>query len=134
MTKLTAIEGIGEKFQAKLHEAGIRSTEELLRVGATPQGRTALAEKSGVKPALILEWVNHSDLFRIKGVGPQYADLLEAAGVDTVPELARRKPENLLKKMEEVNGSKNCVRRLPLQQQVTAWIEQAKLLERVIKY
>mgnify|MGYP000862628398 FL=1 len=93
-----------------------------------------MAAKSGIKPELILKWVNNADLFRIKGVGSEYAELLEAAGVDTVPELAKRKAENLVKRMAEVNNDKHLVRRLPVEKQVSGWVAQAKTLERIVKY
>jgi predicted flap endonuclease-1-like 5' DNA nuclease len=134
MTKLVDIEGIGEVYAKKLETAGVASVEELLKIGATPKGRKETAEKSGISDALILEWVNHADLYRIKGVGSEYADLLEAAGVDTIPELAQRKPENLVAKMAEVNAAKKLVRRLPVLEQVVDWVEQAKKLPRVIEY
>ena len=91
-------------------------------------------QKSGISETKILEWVNHADLFRVKGVGSEYTDLLEAAGVDTVPELAQRKAENLVQKMIEVNQTKKLVRRLPVLSQVADWIEQAKHLPRIIQY
>jgi predicted flap endonuclease-1-like 5' DNA nuclease len=134
MTKLTVVEGIGGTYAAKLIEAGIRTAEALLKAGATPKGRKELAEKSGITEKLILEWVNHVDLFRIKGVGEEYSDLLEEAGVDTVVELAQRKPENLLAKMVEVNAAKKLVRQLPVLAQVVSWVEQAKKLDRMIQY
>ncbi len=134
MAKLSYIEGIGQAYEAKLREAGIRSTGELLKKGATPEGRKELAAKAGIKPELILKWVNHADLFRVRGVGAEYSELLEAAGVDTVPELAQRKPENLYKKLIEVNNEKKLVRRLPTEQQVAEWIAMAKTLERVVTY
>jgi predicted flap endonuclease-1-like 5' DNA nuclease len=134
MTKLIEIEGIGEAYQKKLAEAGVNSIESLLKAGATPKGRKELAAKSGITPDLILEWVNHCDLFRIKGVGSEYSDLLEEAGVDTVIELAKRKPENLLEKIIEVNESKKLVRRPPSLSMVTSWVEQAKNLPRAIEY
>jgi predicted flap endonuclease-1-like 5' DNA nuclease len=134
MASLITIEGVGEAYAAKLREAGIGSTEVLLERGAAPKGREEIAAKSGINAKLILQWVNHVDLFRIKGVGEEYADLLEEAGVDTVPELAQRKAENLYQKLAAVNGEKSLVRRLPTQAQVTAWIEQAKQLPRVITY
>jgi predicted flap endonuclease-1-like 5' DNA nuclease len=114
MTKLVEIEGIGAKYAGKLKAAGIGTTEALLAKGATPKGRKEIAEASGIGDALILEWVNHVDLFRIKGVASEYADLLEEAGVDTIPELAQRKAENLFNKMNEVNAAKKLVRRPPV--------------------
>jgi predicted flap endonuclease-1-like 5' DNA nuclease len=134
MAKLEDVEGIGKVYAQKLAGAGVTSTQDFLKKGATPQGRKAMAEKSGVSDKLILEWVNHVDLFRIKGVGSEYADLLEAAGVDTVPELAQRKAENLLQKLAEVNATKKLVRRLPVLSQVEDWVKQAKALPRVIQY
>ena len=134
MTKLIDIEGIGKAYAGKMKTAGAATIETLLKMGATTKGRKELAEKSGVSDAKILEWVNHADLFRIKGVGAEYADLLEAAGVDTVPELAQRKAENLFQKMGEVNKTKKLVRRLPVLAQVADWIDQAKRLPRMIQY
>jgi predicted flap endonuclease-1-like 5' DNA nuclease len=134
MAKLIDIEGIGEKYTAKLKAAGIQTTDALLAKGSTPKGRKEIAEGSGISEKLVLEWVNHVDLFRIKGVGSEYADLLEEAGVDTIPELAQRKAENLVTKMNEVNAAKKLVRRLPVLSQVASWIEQAKNLPRVITY
>jgi len=134
MTKLIDIEGVGEAFAGKMKTAGVATIETLLKKGASPKGRKELAEKSGISEAKILEWVNHADLFRVKGVGSEYSDLLEAAGVDTVPELAQRKAENLFQKMTEVNQAKKLVRRLPVLSQVTDWIEQAKHLPRIIQY
>jgi len=134
MAKLIAIEGIGQVYAGKLQAAGLTSTEALLEQGATPQGRQALAEKTGISGHLILEWVNRADLFRVKGVGEEYSDLLEAAGVDTVPELAQRNAENLYAKLAEVNAAKKLVRRLPTQAQVADWVGQAKDMPRVVTY
>ena len=134
MTKLVDIEGIGPVYAAKLQKAGVGSAEALLDQGATPKGRKEIAEKSGISDGLILEWVNHVDLYRIRGVGSEYADLLEEAGVDTVPELAQRKPEHLLEKMTAVNAEKKLVRRSPVLSQVQSWVEQAKKLERKVRY
>ncbi|HOF60295.1 MAG TPA: DUF4332 domain-containing protein [Candidatus Latescibacteria bacterium] len=134
MANLVEVEGIGEAYAKKLAAAGIRTTDALLAKGATPEGRKEIAAKSGISAKMILEWVNHVDLFRIKGVGQEYADLLEAAGVDTVPELAQRKPGNLVEKMAEVNKKKKLVRQLPVETQVARWIAQAKELPRKIKY
>ena len=113
MAKLEAVEGIGPVYAEKLREAGIATTEALLKQCATRQGRRELAAQTGLSEKQLLEWANHLDLFRIKGIGPEYADLLEAAGVDTVPELAQRVPENLYQKLTEVNATKKLVRRLP---------------------
>ncbi len=134
MTKLVDVEGIGKVYAGKLATAGIASCEALLKAGATPKGRKDIAEKSGVADSLVLEWVNHVDLFRIKGVASEYSDLLEEAGVDTVPELAQRTATNLYKKMVEVNSSKKLVRKLPTESQVADWIAQAKKLPRTINY
>lgn len=134
MTKLTEVEGIGEVYAQKLKDIGIDTTEKLLEQGASPKGREEIVEQSGISKKLVLKWINRADLFRIKGVGAEYADLLEAAGVDTVPELAQRNPENLYQKLLEVNQEKELVRRAPSQDQVSAWVEEAKGLPRVITY
>ena len=132
--KLTIIEGIGEPYEQKLKEAGIISVEKLLESCSSKKSRAKLAENSGITEKLILKWANYADLFRIKGVGGEYAELLEAAGVDTVPELAKRKADNLAAKMAEVNSAKKLVRRIPNVKQVESWIEQAGKLQRIIQY
>ncbi len=134
MASISAIEGIGETYGAKLKALGISTTEALLERAATPKGRRDLAEALGVSEKLVLKWANRADLFRVKGVGEEFSDLLEAAGVDTVPELAQRVPENLHKKLLEVNASKKLVRRPPSLSEVTDWVEQAKQLPRVLTY
>lgn len=134
MAKIIDVEGIGPKYAGKLEKAGVRTTEGLLKVGATPKARKDLATNSGISEELILEWVNRVDLYRIKGVGSEYSDLLENSGVDTVVELAQRKGANLFTKMEEVNKAKKLVRKLPTKDQVEDWIAQAKKLPRVVKY
>jgi predicted flap endonuclease-1-like 5' DNA nuclease len=134
MTKLVDIEGVGPAYAAKLETAGVKDSEALLKMGATPKGRKELATKSGIDGTLILKWVNRVDLARVKGIGSEYADLLEAAGVDTVVELATRKPENLVAKMNEVNAAKKLVRKLPSLSQVEDWVKQAKGLPRAISY
>lgn len=134
MASIEQISGIGPVYGERLRSMGIQTTEALLRAGATPEGRQELAEKIGVSADTVLKWVNRADLMRIGGIGEQYSDLLEAAGVDTVPELARRNPENLHQKLAEINAEKRLVRRLPNQDMVANWIEQAKSLERVISY
>ena len=134
MAKLVDIEGVGEVYAQKLKSAGVGSTDALLKQGASPKGRKEIAEKSGISEKLVLEWVNHVDLFRIKGVGSEYADLLEEAGVDTVKELAQRKAENLFQKLGEVNQAKKLVRRLPTLAEVERWVDQAKKMPGVITY
>ncbi len=134
MTKIVDVEGIGPVYAQKLTDAGIATTEALLEKGASPKGRKEIAEKTGIGDALILKWLNRVDLGRIKGIGSEYADLLEAAGVDTVPELAKRVPANLAKKMEEINTAKKLTRKLPTEKQVADWVEQAKKLPRAITY
>lgn len=134
MSGIAEIEGIGPKYAEKLKANGITSVEKLLTAGATSKGRKEIAEKTQISDALILEWVNRADLFRIKGVGEEFSDLLEAAGVDTVKELAQRKPENLLAKLTEVNLEKKLVRRMPVLNAVTDWVKQAKELPRVVEY
>jgi len=134
MASIEQISGIGPTYGERLRSLGIRTTEALLKAGATPQGRQELAEKVGVSADTILKWVNRADLMRITGIGEQYSDLLEMAGVDTVVELARRNPENLYQKLIEVNAEKGLVRRLPNQAMVADWIEKAKGLERAVSY
>jgi predicted flap endonuclease-1-like 5' DNA nuclease len=134
MAKLEQVEGIGFKYAADLRKAGVRGTKDLLNKGGTAQGRKEIAQASGIGSALILEWVNHVDLFRIKGVGEEYSDLLEEAGVDTVVELAQRVPANLHKAILEVNARKRLVRRPPSQKMVSGWVSQAKRLPRKVHY
>ncbi len=134
MTKLTEVEGIGEAYASKLSAAGCTTQEQLLEDCGQPKGRKDLAEKSGISEKMILKWTNRADLARIKGVGSEYADLLECAGVDTVPELAQRNAANLHAKMAEVNAEKNLVRTLPSESSVAGWVEQAKGLPRAIHY
>ncbi|MBO3802965.1 MAG: DUF4332 domain-containing protein [Candidatus Brockarchaeota archaeon] len=134
MPKIEEIEGIGPEYAKKLGEAGVKTTEDLLKAGATKDGRKALADKTGISEKLILEWTNLADLFRIKGIGEEYSDLLEEAGVDTVVELSKRDPENLHAKILEVNKEKKLVRRPPSLDQVKDWVKQAKKLPRKVEY
>ena len=134
MTALVDIEGIGEVYAEKLKSAGVTSVEKLLELGATPKGRDDLARQTGISQDLILKWVNRADLYRVKGIGAEYSDLLEAAGVDTVVELAQRNPEALYKKLDEINAEKKLVRRMPTPDQVKEWVEQARQLPRAIHY
>lgn len=134
MAKIIDIEGIGPVYAEKFIAIGVKTVERLLKEGATPKGRQDLADKTGISRTLILEWVNHADLYRIKGVAEEYSDLLEEAGVDTVPELAQRNPENLYVALVETNKAKKLVRKLPSPRQVADWVEQAKHMDRVIQY
>lgn len=132
--KVIDIEGVGAAYAEKLTAAGVVTTAQLLEKCAAPAGRKALAEETGISDKLILKWANHADLFRVKGVGPQFAELLEAAGVDTVKELAHRKADNLAAKMEEVNAEKKLVRRVPVVKEVQKMVDCAKELPGVLTY
>jgi len=134
MAKIDTIEGIGEQFAEKLNAAGVSTVEALLEKGATAAGREALATETGISNKLILRWVNHADLFRIKGVAGQFSELLEAAGVDTVPELAQRNADNLQKALQATNEEKKLAKTTPSLAQVTDWIAEAKTLPRVIQH
>lgn len=134
MSKLSEIEGIGEAYEKKLKDCGVTSIENLLETCATKKGRSELALKSDISEKLILKWANHADLARVKGIGGEYAELLEASGVDTIPELAQHKADHLLAKMVEINDAKNLVRRLPTLSQIEDWISQAKELPRMLQY
>jgi len=134
MSKLSDIEGLGEKFADQLKKAGVTSISSLLETGCTKKGRKALAEETGINEKMVLIWVNKADLSRIKGVSTQYGDLLKYAGVDTVAELAQRNPANLCAKMEEANEGGVLVKKLPSQSQVSDWVAQAKELPRVVTY
>ena len=134
MAKLSEIEGIGDAYAVKLENAGITSIENLLKTCCERKARKKLAEDTGISEKLILNWVNRADLSRIKGVSTQYADLLECAGVDTIPELAQRNAENLQAKMAEVNDEKNLVRKVPTTSQVQDWVSQAKEMPRVVNH
>lgn len=128
------IEGIGPKHGAKLSEAGITTTEKLLDLCCDKKGRKAVAEQTGFQESQLLKWANMADLMRVSGIGGEYSELLEAAGVDTVKELKTRRADNLTKKMAEVNEVKKLVRSLPSQATVEKWIEQAKTLEPKVSY
>ncbi len=132
--KISDIEGIGPVLSEKLEAAGVKTVEQLLERGATPKGRKELEESTGISHSKILTFVNHADLFRIKGISSQYSELLEAAGVDTVKELRNRNAANLHAKMIEVNNEKQLVRQVPALSQVESFIEQAKELPPVVTY
>jgi predicted flap endonuclease-1-like 5' DNA nuclease len=133
-SRIVDIEGIGPSYAEKLNSVNIYTTSDLLTAGATPLMRKELAEKTSITPKLILEWVNISDLFRIKGIGEEYSDLLEEAGVDTVVELSNRNPANLHSKILEVNEAKKLVKRTPSLSMVENWVKEAKTLPRKIEY
>ena len=132
--KIIDIEGIGEVYAPKLIAAGIETVEQLLDACEAPTGRKIIAEKTGISEKLILKWTNHADLFRINGVGPQFAELLEAAGVDTVKEFRHRVAENLQPKLEETNAAKNICNRVPAVSEIQKMIDQAKELEPKMTY
>jgi predicted flap endonuclease-1-like 5' DNA nuclease len=134
MTSIADIEGVGDSYAEKLKAAGVGTVEALLEKGATPAGRKELETKTGISGKHIMKWVNHADLFRIKGVGGQYAELLEATGVDTVVELAQRKPENLHPAMVKANEEKKLVRVVAALLKVSDWVDQAKKLPRKVSY
>ncbi len=132
--KVEQIEGIGEVYAAKLNEVEIKTTDDLLAQCAKASGRAKVAETTGISPKLILKWTNHADLMRINGIAGQFAELLEAAGVDTVKEFRHRVPANLHPKLVEVNEAKNLCNRVPSLSEVEKMIEQAKELEPLITY
>jgi predicted flap endonuclease-1-like 5' DNA nuclease len=134
MATIDYIEGIGPKYARQLRKSGVRTTEALLKRAATRKGRRELAGAASLTEKQILEWVNRADLMRVKGIGSEYSDLLEAAGVDTVKELRRRNPEALTVKMTQINEQKQLVRRLPTVVMVTQWVETAKTIEPMVKY
>ena len=134
MTKLETIEGIGPIYAEKLRSAEIRSIEGLLKAGDTPGGRKELEKATGIGHEYILDWVNRADLMRVRGVGEEYSDLLEKAGVDTVIELGQRNPDHLREKLLAVNEEKQLVRRPPSRDMVARWVKEASALPRVISY
>lgn len=134
MTDLQTIEGIGPALEEKLKAGGITSCEKLLEVGGTKDGRKKISERCDIDDNRVLRFVNHADLMRIKGIGGEYSELLEASGVDSVPELAQRSADNLHKKMTEVNTAKKLVRALPTRDKVADWVKQAKSLPRAVHH
>ena len=134
MTHINEIEGIGPSHAAKLASHGIKTVEDLLKSGATPNGREELGKKTGLSHHLILKWVDEADLFRVKGIGRQYTELLRAAGVDSIKELAQRKADHLHEKLAAINQEKKHVRELPGLSAIEHWIQEAKALPRVVTY
>lgn len=132
--KIIEIEGIGDVHGEKLVSIGVMSTDDLLTRAKTKKGREQLSEETGISEKLILKWANHADLFRIKGVAGQFAELLEAAGVDTVKEFRHRNAANLEEKLIEINNQKNLCGRVPSEKELQKMIDQAKELEPMIEY
>ncbi|MBD5224408.1 MAG: DUF4332 domain-containing protein [Bacteroidales bacterium] len=132
--KIATIEGIGPAYAEKLNQAGVNTTDDLLKRAASKKGRIELAQETGISEKLILKWANHADLFRIKGVAGQFAELLEAAGVDTVKELRHRVAANLHAKLVETNEAKNLCNRVPGEMEIQLMIDQAKELDPVMTY
>ena len=132
--KIIDIQGVGEVYAEKLIAAGIETIDDLLEKGKTPKGRKELEEATGITGKLILTWVNHADLCRIKGIGPQFSELLEAAGVDTVKELSHRNAANLAATMLEVNEKEHRTKRVPTEVEIQRMIDQAKELPGVVTY
>ncbi len=128
------VEGIGPTYGEKLRAAGIEDTDALLNACKTPDARKDLEEKTGIGHSHILKWANMVDLYRVNGIGSEFSELLEASGVDTVPELAQRNAANLAAKMVEVNDAKSLTRRVPTESEITKWVEHAKTLDRALEY
>ena len=133
--KIEDVEGIGPVFAQKLQAVGVNTTDDLLDRGGTKAGRASLASASGLTETQLLEWVNHADLMRINGVGSEYADLLEAAGVDSCAELAQRNAANLAQTFQELDAARpNWIRQIPSEATVAAWIAEAKTMEAVVAH
>ncbi len=132
--KIQEIEGIGPAYEEKLAVASITTTDDLLQLCCDAKGRKAVAEKTGISEGMLLKWANMADLMRISGIGSEYSELLEAAGVDTVKELRNRRPDNLAAKMKEVNEQKKLTRAVPSEKTVSTWVEQAKKLDPKISH
>lgn len=132
--KIVEIEGIGPAYGAKLIAAGVATTTDLLKTCGTATGRQRIAQATGLSESHILKWTNLADLMRISGIGPQFSELLEAAGVDTVKELRNRNAANLTSRMQEVNLDKKLSRIAPGAKTVARWIETAKDLKPAINY
>ena len=132
--KVEDIEGIGPVHAATLQSAGIRTSDALLERAGPKAGRDSLAAQTGISGKLLLEWVNACDLMRVKGIGAQFSDLLEAAGVDSAAELAQRNAANLAATFQELNAARATTRRAPTEAMVADWIAQAKKLPKVVTH
>jgi predicted flap endonuclease-1-like 5' DNA nuclease len=134
VSKLSTIEGIGPAIEAKLKAVGVKSVEGLLKACAEKRGRAEIASRTNIEEAKLLRFVNHADLMRIKGIGGEYSELLEAAGVDSTTELTQRRADNLAARMAEVNKGRKLVRQVPAEKQVQGWIAQARTLTKVVTH
>lgn len=132
--KIEEIEGIGQAYRAKLSKAGINSTDDLLKHCGDAKGRRQIAAASGLDEARLLKWANMADLMRIRGIGKQFSELLEAAGVDTVKELRVRRADSLAAKMKEANAKKKLTRATPSEGEIAGWIDQAKSMGAMIAH
>jgi predicted flap endonuclease-1-like 5' DNA nuclease len=132
--KIVDVEGIGPAYAEKLQAVGITTTDDLLMAGASSGGRERVAAQTGISGKLILEWVNHVDLMRINGVASEYADLLEAAGVDSCAELSHRNAKSLAETFQELDLARNTVRDIPGERVIQGWIDQAKDLDKVVTH
>lgn len=132
MARIDEVAGVAVKAATKLRKAGVRTSKGLIEAAATRRGRTELSSKTGIPPRDLQAWVHHADLLRVKGVGAEYAELLVAAGVETVRDLRRRNPTALVAKIMSMNGSEKVVRRLPTESMVTGWIDSARAIEPTI--
>ena len=134
LSSIDAIEGIGAKDATRLRKAGVRTTEALLKKAGARKGRRALSRSSSLTEKQLLVWVNRADLMRVKGIGSEYSDLLEAVGVDTIKELRNRNAGSLTRKITEVNNAGKLVRRLPTEGMVGKWIRDAKKLSPAVSH
>ncbi len=132
--KIEDVEGIGPAWAAKLIAAGVKTTDDLLMAGGSAAGRERVEAATGIPSKRLLEWVNHVDLMRLNGVGPEYADLLEAAGVDSAAELAQRNAKNLAETFQELDAARNTVRNIPAEAVIQGWIDEAKTLAKVVSH
>lgn len=132
--KIQDIEGIGPSYGEKLASAGIKTTTDMLKQCCDKNGRKKMAEATGLNESMLLKWANQADLMRVSGIGPQYGELLEAAGVDTVKELRTRNADNLATKMAEINNAKKLSRTTPANSVVSDWVEQAKGMDPTITH
>ena len=132
--KIEDVEGIGPAWAEKLIRAGVQTTDDLLMAGGSSAGRERLESATGISSTRLLEWVNHVDLMRINGVGSEYADLLEAAGVDSAAELAQRNAKNLAETFQELDAARNTVRNIPAEGVIQGWIDQAKTMDKVVSH